>query len=473
MLALLILVALAVCAVWLLSWWKYTPTLYDDFDDATKSRALKIKFPKYTNLPRKCLVTGGSGFLGRHLVDALLEQGCNVTVFDLRKGFSDERVTFIEGNLVKKSDVLAACQGMEVVFHVASPAHDAPGPVLQKVNVDGTQTLVDCCIEAGVPRLVFTSSASVVFPGADQINANESTPYPATFRDVYSRTKAEAEQIALKGVAQSGGKLSVVSVRPHSLFGPRDPTLLPTLVKTAKAGKTKFAIGNGKTLSDFTYVGNVVQSHLLAAERATPKSPANGKPFFITNDAPIPFWGFMSTLLHGLGYTYPSRRLPYPVILALSHIVAGFLALLRPLKRIEVAFTPARMVLCGTEHWYDITEAKRDLGYTPLWPMAEALYLTLRSFTALRNPEAPTGTFTNTTDPWTVAEVAAHNKPDDAWLIIDGLVYDITHYIDVHPGGDKILGQVGGDASAAFHGPQHPSHVNETVKRFCIGRVVA
>ena len=70
---------------------------------------------------------------------------------------------------------------------------------------------------------------------------------------------------------------------------------------------------------------------------------------------------------------------------------------------------------------------------------------------------------------YTAAEVAQHSAPDDVWLIIDGRVYDVSGYVDYHPGGDKILSQAGGDATAAFHGPQHPSHVNETVKRFCIG----
>ncbi len=69
--------------------------------------------------------------------------------------------------------------------------------------------------------------------------------------------------------------------------------------------------------------------------------------------------------------------------------------------------------------------------------------------------------------------MAEHSRPNDVWLVIDGLVYDVSQYVDKHPGGDKILRNAGGDASKGFRGPQHPAHVYETVERFCIGRVVA
>ncbi len=73
---------------------------------------------------------------------------------------------------------------------------------------------------------------------------------------------------------------------------------------------------------------------------------------------------------------------------------------------------------------------------------------------------------------YTAAEVAKHCTESDAWLIIDGKVYDVTEYVDLHPGGDKLLKHVGGDSTEGFHGPQHPAHVFEAVNKFLIGTLV-
>eukprot|EP00639_Heterosigma_akashiwo_P006913 CAMPEP_0194564858 /NCGR_PEP_ID=MMETSP0292-20121207/4343_1 /TAXON_ID=39354 /ORGANISM="Heterosigma akashiwo, Strain CCMP2393" /LENGTH=111 /DNA_ID=CAMNT_0039414067 /DNA_START=47 /DNA_END=382 /DNA_ORIENTATION=- len=73
--------------------------------------------------------------------------------------------------------------------------------------------------------------------------------------------------------------------------------------------------------------------------------------------------------------------------------------------------------------------------------------------------------------PFTKEEVAKHNSPDDAWIIIDGKVYDITDYIDIHPGGEAILGPLGGDASKGFHGPQHPVTVFDVIPEYFIGEL--
>lgn len=178
------------------------------------------------------------------------------------------------------------------------------------------------------------------------------------------------------------------------------------------------------------------------------------------------------------------------------------------------------MQLCGTHHYYScnavsgccsrgfvvfgganaigVSQAKSDLGYKPVWTVAEGLYLTLRSFRSLRNPKIADSAFEDDLEvvvaacsvctggrchffhwfadafpqEYTVAEVAKHNREDDAWLIIEDRVYNITDYVELHPGGDKILRNAGGDATEGFFGPQHPTHVFETVKKFQIGTLV-
>jgi predicted heme/steroid binding protein len=154
---------------------------------------------------------------------------------------------------------------------------------------------------------------------------------------------------------------------------------------------------------------------------------------------------------------------------------------------------------------------KHYLQYKPLWTLQEGMFMTVKAFSHLRNQSPsldvvekakvgnliacgmfylpPSFSFSeksnkhvstgvgesfkdvNALPTYTLDQVALHNKAEDAWVVIDGLVYDLTRYVDAHPGGDKILSHVGGDASSGFHGPQHPSHVKETVKKFLVGRV--
>ncbi|KAI8914097.1 3-beta hydroxysteroid dehydrogenase/isomerase, partial [Entophlyctis helioformis] len=120
------------------------------------------------------LVIGGGGFLGRAIVNQLLARGNVVSIFDLRQTFEDARLSeFVVGDITKPDDVLKACTGKTVVIHTASPPHGLPTEVYFKVNVEGTKNVIHACTVAGVGKLVFTSSASVIFNGQELVNADE------------------------------------------------------------------------------------------------------------------------------------------------------------------------------------------------------------------------------------------------------------------------------------------------------------
>lgn len=333
---------------------------------------------------KKCTVIGGSGFLGQYMVERLLDRGYSVNVFDIRQGFENDRVQFFIGDLCNKKDLLPALQGVNVVFHCASPAPSSDNRELfYRVNYTGTKTIIEVCKEAGVQKLVLTSSASVTFEGTDIQNGAEDRPYASKPIDYYTETKILQEKEVLSANDPASNFLTV-AIRPHGIFGPRDPQLVPILIETAKSGKMKFMIGNGKNLVDFTYVENVAHGHILAAEHLQKDSRLGGKAYHITNDEPIPFWTFLSRILVGLNYDAPKYHVPYWLAYYLAFFVSLLVLLISPLVKIKPTFTPMRVALAGTYHYYSCERAKKDMGYKPVVRLDEAVARTIQGYSHLK-----------------------------------------------------------------------------------------
>uniref|UniRef100_A0A8D2PAB7 NAD(P) dependent steroid dehydrogenase-like n=1 Tax=Zosterops lateralis melanops TaxID=1220523 RepID=A0A8D2PAB7_ZOSLA len=312
---------------------------------------------------RSCTVIGGSGFLGQHMVEQLLARGYRVNVFDIQQSFENQQVTFFLGDLCDKEALLPALQGVSVVFHCASPAPSSDNRQLfYKVNFLGTKAVIEACREAGVQKLVLTSSASVVFEGTDIKNGSEDLPYAQKPIDYYTETKILQEKFNTTNISCLGVKF---------LF------FFPVCV-----------CRDGKNLVDFTYVENVVHGHILAAEKLHKGSPLCGKAFHITNDEPIPFWTFMSRILTGLDYDPPKYHIPYWLAYYLALLLSLLLALLRPLVTIKATFTPMRVALAGTFHYYSCERAKKAMGYSPVVSLDEAIARTVQSYPALRRARA-------------------------------------------------------------------------------------
>ncbi|XP_075428794.1 sterol-4-alpha-carboxylate 3-dehydrogenase, decarboxylating isoform X3 [Ascaphus truei] len=340
---------------------------------------------------KKCTVIGGSGFLGQHMVERLLDKGYSVNVFDIRQGFKNEQVQFFIGDLCSKKDLLPSLQGVNVVFHCASPAPSSDNKELfYKVNYTGTMTVIEACKEVGVQKLVLTSSASVIFEGRDIKHGTEDLPYAKKPIDYYTETKILQEKQRMGHVQEvlkandPANNFLTVAIRPHGIFGPRDPQLVPILVETAKSGKMKFMIGDGKNLVDFTYVENVVHGHILAGEHLQKDSPLCGKAYHITNDEPIPFWAFLTRILIGLNYDAPKYLIPYWLAYYLAFFLSFLVFILGPLIKIKPTFTPMRVALAGTYHYYSCERAKKDMGYKPVVSLDQAVERTIKSYSHLR-----------------------------------------------------------------------------------------
>jgi len=318
----------------------------------------------------EALVTGGGGFLGRAVVDLLLQRGDRVRSFS-RGMYPELAALGVEqqrGDLADPDAVREACRGCEIVFHVGAKAglwgrfED-----FYKANVTGTRNVIAACRAAGISRLVYTSSPSVVFNGADMENANESEPYPTHFNSAYPATKAEAERMVLEANDQG---LATVALRPHLIWGPRDTHLVPGILERGRAGKIK-RLGNTPKRVDFTYITNAADAHLLAADRLSPNSPIAGRAYFITNGEPVVLWDFINRLLEVAGIP-PVRACVSPRVAYTAGWVAE--SVWRTLKLGgEPPMTRFLAEELATSHWFNIDAARRDLGYNPRVSMEEGL----------------------------------------------------------------------------------------------------
>lgn len=309
---------------------------------------------------RTILVTGGGGFLGRAIVERLLARGCRVRSFS-RGAYPDLQAAGVEvvrGDLQDRLDVAAACSGCEAVFHVAARPgiwgryEDFHGP-----NVIGTENVIAACQAHGIGRLVFTSTPSVVFDGRDMEGVDESVPYARRYDAPYPKTKAIAERMVL---AANDDRLATVALRPHLIWGPRDNHLVPRIIARARSLRR---IGSIDKKVDCTYIDNAADAHLLAWDRLVPGSPIAGRAYFISQGEPRGLWELVNGILAAADLPPVTRRVPRGLALAAG---ACFEAAYR-LLRIETEPRLTRFLVreLSTAHWFDISAARRDLGYNP------------------------------------------------------------------------------------------------------------
>lgn len=312
---------------------------------------------------KHALVTGGSGFLGKAIVKRLLAQGWAVSSLG-RSPQSELKslgVNVLQGDLASAEDALHACQGMDAVFHVAAKAGVCgPWDAYFETNVVGTRNIVDASKKCGVPRLVYTSTPSVVFNGEALNGVDESMPYGSNWLCHYAHTKAIAEKIALD--ADTPGGLRVTALRPHLIWGVGDPHLIPRVLTQARAGKLRI-VGSGDTRVDITHVDNAADAHLLALKALEGESVAGGKPYFITQGEPVNLWNWLNTLLGRVGIPPITKNISYSTAYRVGAVLEGAYRLLRLSG--EPRMTRFVAVELAKNHTFSIDAARRDLGYEP------------------------------------------------------------------------------------------------------------
>ncbi len=318
----------------------------------------------------RALVTGGGGFLGSRIAGMLHARGDEVVALGRHAypHLEDAGISTVQADLRDPGAVLEACQGKDVVFHAgALTGIWGRRKAFRETNVDGTRHVVDGCRARGVGRLVYTSSPSVVFGEAELCGVDESQPYPDRYLAHYPASKAMAERIVL---AANSPSLATVALRPHLIWGPGDPHLIPRVVQRAREGKL-VQVGDGRNLVDICYVDNAAEAHLQAADALAPGAACAGRAYFISQGDPVELWPWLNSILAELGVPAVTRSITYST----ARMIGATLELAYTIFRFrgEPRMTRFLAAQFAKTHYFNITAAKKDFGYVPRVRTAEGL----------------------------------------------------------------------------------------------------
>lgn len=325
----------------------------------------------------KVLVTGGGGFLGSAICRQLASRGDRVIAYQrsTAPGLEKAGVEVAQGDINDAGALNSALKGVDAVIHTAAKAGLSVNyDDFYAANVSGTKTVLNACRDNGIRKLVFTSSPSVVHEEGDIEGGDESLPYPDSYSSPYPRTKAESERMVM---AANGPELHTVALRPHLIWGPGDNHLLPNLLKRAKHGKLKLP-GPDK-LIDSVYVDNAAHAHLLALDRldAAPQT-VGGRVYFISNGEPVTQGQIIAGLLEAAGLKVEIQRVSPRLAVTAGAVLENAWKLFG--MKSDPPLTRWSAVHLSTAHWFDISAARRDLGYEPEISIAEGLAILAEHF---------------------------------------------------------------------------------------------
>ncbi len=318
-----------------------------------------------SQLPPSVAVTGATGFLGGRLAAALASRGVKVYALgrNLEKGVALQRsgVVFRPVPLDDRAGLTEVFKSTVAVVHAAALS-SAWGRKedFERANVDGTRNVIDAARAAGVERLVYISSPSVVSIAGDQHDLREDAPYPETHISHYTRSKMLAEILVRESPLES------VVLRPKAIYGPGDTALLPRLIRAARSGRLR-QIGDGHATTNLTHVDDVVDGIVLAL--GSPE--AANRIYTLAGDEKVRLWDMIADL---------TRRLSLPpprgwISVSRADRIASVLEALWRVLRLpgEPPLTRYAVEILGYDKTYDIGAARRDLGYTPQIRLADGI----------------------------------------------------------------------------------------------------
>jgi nucleoside-diphosphate-sugar epimerase len=311
----------------------------------------------------KVLVTGGTGFLGRHVVWRFAASGANVVFTGRNAAAAKEVMQFAEGPVRwvalahGKPDAAAlaasAARDADIVVHCAAMSAPWGSPeAFYKANVASTAEVLAACHECKVPRLVHISTPSIYFDFQDRLNIREDASLPSPVNE-YARTKSLAEDLV-----RGDPPPETVILRPRALFGPWDRTLMPRLLRVMRQGPLPIMRG-GAIQVDLTYIDNVVDAVQLAATKALPRSPVT---YNVSNGEPQALMTLLETLAREFAIPLRTRKLPWPMI---KLAATGLETAARIGNGKEPILTRYSAGVLAFSQTLDIRALRDELGYRP------------------------------------------------------------------------------------------------------------
>lgn len=355
-----------------------------------------------SNLSAQCslLLTGGSGFLGRAIVKELLSAGSPVDfsllrIFDLKAydGPPDQRIEMVVGDIRDDDAILTACKGIDAVIHAAAIIDwgTKPEEEVYAINFTGTKNVIAACLKTGVKQLIYTSSLDAIYAGKSLVGIDESIPYPALHPNMYCRSKCLAEKLVIKAngnlLSASNHKdfpagfpsfLTTLVLRPADIYGPGDPFHIGSLIDMAKGG-FYVRLGDGTSVSQHVFVGNIAWAHLQALKALMDgNTAAAGKAFFITDGPPSNFFKFFDAIVEGAGYRIRPKNIwiPRRLAYAMGALAEFFALLLRPVKKYNPKFSRFAVLYTCSDFTFSSSRAACDFGFTPKYSGSEAFEMT-------------------------------------------------------------------------------------------------
>ncbi|MFC4605339.1 NAD-dependent epimerase/dehydratase family protein [Rhodococcus kronopolitis] len=317
----------------------------------------------------RILVTGASGFLGGRLARRLVDDGEHQVSILVRRS-SDltdlgdtSAMTLVYGDLTDPDSLETATRGVDVVVHSAARVDErGVRAQFQRENVDATAQLLASARANGARRFVFISSPSALmsYDGGDQIDLDESAPYPSRYLNLYSETKAAAERTVL--AANTDG-FTTCALRPRAIWGPGDRSgPIVRLLGRARAGTLPNLSGGRDVLASLCHVDNIVD----ACVKATESDAVGGKAYFVADAEVTNIWPYMAEVARDFGFEMPDRSANPTVVRSAVRV----LDLVWKIPYLATRYSPPLsmyvLALMTRSSTFDTGAARRDLGYAPV-----------------------------------------------------------------------------------------------------------
>ena len=311
----------------------------------------------------KVLVTGGGGFLGSAILDECQDWATELRSFSRGEypTLAERGVQHIQGDLTDLDALKRSFDGIDVVFHTAAlPGAWGRYNRYFDANVVGSRNVLKAAQHCGVKAIVHTSTPSVVHANEGIAGAGEELPLAEHFLAHYPKTKAIAENEMLMASSET---LPICALRPHLIWGPCDRHLIPRLVARARSGRLRLVGPNSPTV-DSCIIFDAARAHVLAAKTLLKPAPAcAGKAYFISQNEPWPIDRLVCEILNAVG----ERWRPRYISPSLAYGLGRFFEISYRLLMIEKEPPMTRFIASqlSTDHWFDVSAAKRDFGFIP------------------------------------------------------------------------------------------------------------